>query len=208
MAIDGKNILIIHTAFIGDIILTTPLVDMLADESAHVKIDFLTIPKARNILESNPNIRDLILFDKKKRDRGFKGLVRIGKTLKEKNYDICITPHRSLRSAFLTWVTQAKIRIGFDRTACKKAFTHLVKYNKNNHEIDRNLSLLKPLGITKQDRLPTIHPTTEDKEKVENLLSKFHDSKNGHLFAVAPGSVWPTKRWPEKYYTNPWFAQC
>ena len=200
MNINEQNILIIQTAFIGDVILTTPIIEILTKEYPGVKIDFLTIPKSKNLLESNPNINNLILFDKRKQDRGLKGLVRIGNTLEENHYDICITPHRSLRSAILTWKTQANIRVGFNRTAWKKAFTHMVTYDENIHEIDRNLSLLREIGINKQKILPYIYSTDEDKEKVERVLNELQDSQNRHPFAVAPGSIWPTKRWPENYY--------
>ena len=56
-----KNVLIIQTAFIGDVILTTPVIEELANEFPGVKIDFLTIPKSRNLLESNPNLNNLII---------------------------------------------------------------------------------------------------------------------------------------------------
>lgn len=196
----GKKILIIQTAFIGDVILTTPVVEVLAQEYPGVKIDFLTIPISKNLLESNPNINNLIIFDKKGQDRGLNSLVRIGNILKNNQYDLCITPHRSLRSAYLTWKTQANIRIGFNRTAWKRAFTHIVKYESSFHEIDRNLSLLSVINLNKQKILPVIYSTKEDKDNVETLLNKLDKIKNRQLFAVAPGSVWLTKRWPEDYY--------
>lgn len=196
----GKKILIIQTAFIGDIILTTPVVEVLAQEYPGVEIDFLTIPRSKNLLESNPNINNLIIFDKKGHHRGLNGLVRIGNILKNNQYDLCITPHLSLRSAYLTWKTQANIRIGFNRTAWKRAFTHIVKYESSYHEIDRDLSLLSAIGLKKQKKIPVLYSTKEDKDKVETLLNKFYKTKNSNLFAVAPGSVWPTKRWPEDYY--------
>jgi heptosyltransferase-2 len=198
----GNKILIIQTAFIGDVILTTPLIELLAKEYPNAKIDFLTTPKSENLLESNPNITNLILFDKKGKDRGLRGLTRLGKMLKNNQYDLCLTPHRSLRSAYLTWMTRAAMRIGFNRSACKKAYTHVVKYERVHHEIERNLSLLAPVGLNKQKIFPVIYSTREDKEKVKKLLNKLNMPNTMRFFAVAPGSVWPTKRWPEKYYKN------
>jgi heptosyltransferase-2 len=198
----GRKILIIQTAFIGDVILTTPLVEVLAREFSGVKIDFLTIPNSKNLLESNPNITNLIIFDKNRQDRGINGLFRIGNILKNNQYDICITPHRSLRSAFLTWKTGAKIRIGFDRSAWKKAFTQIINYQHNIHEIDRNLALLTAIGLNEKRILPSLYSTDEDIEKVEAHINKLDESINRFFFAVAPGSVWPTKRWPEDYFVK------
>lgn len=198
----SKNILIIQTAFIGDVILTTPVIEELVNEYPGVKIDFLTIPKSRNLLESNPHLTNLIIFEKRGKDRGLKGLMRVGNVLKNNHYDVCITPHRSLRSAILSWMTKADIRIGFNRTAWKRAFTHLVTYDSKIHETDRNLSLLTILGLKKQRIFPTLYSTDSDKKNVEILLGGLEHTKDPYLIAVAPGSVWPTKRWPEKYYVK------
>ena len=195
----GKKILIIQTAFIGDVILTTPLIETLTDEFPNSKIDFLTIPKSKDLLLVNPSINSLIIFDKRGKDRGIKGLIRIGRILEDNQYDLCITPHRSLRSAYLTWKTKADIRIGFNTSALKKAFSHIVPYDFSEHEITRNLSLLSAIGIQKEISLPVLYSNQEDERVVEDLLKKYN-LKDNMIFAVAPGSVWPTKRWPEEYY--------
>jgi heptosyltransferase-2 len=196
-----KRILIIQTAFIGDVILTTPLIECLAEAFPDAVIDFLTIPKSKELIVSNPNIRKLIVFDKRNRDRGLKGLYRVSKLLKSQNYDLCITPHRSLRSAYLSWNTKANCRVGFSKSAWKGAFTHIVKYEQNFHEIERNLSLLSAIGLRKQLSVPVLYSADADKQTVERYLSE--EKINGKmLFAVAPGSVWPTKRWPQSYYSE------
>ena len=195
------SILIIQTAFIGDVILTTPLIEVLANTYPEARIDFLTIPKSKELLESHPKIENLITFDKQGEDKGIMGLMRIGKQLQIQQYDLCITPHRSLRSAILSWMTRAKCRIGFDRTAWRKAFTHIVIYNPDIHETERNLSLLSVLEIWQEETIPVLYATEEDEGVVEALLPEQYVD-NMTLFAVAPGSVWPTKRWPEDYYSK------
>jgi heptosyltransferase-2 len=197
----GKKILIIQTAFIGDVILTTPLIVALKDEFPGAKIDFLTTPKSKDLLDANPKINNLIIFDKRGKDQGLKGLIRVGQILHENHYDLCITPHRSLRSAFLAWKTKAKIRVGFNTSAWKKAFSHIVTYKPDHHEIERNLSLLSAIGIERQKSLPVLHYNQEDKRIVDALLTK-QNLRDKTLFAVAPGSVWPTKRWPEAYFSE------
>lgn len=195
-----KKILVIQTAFIGDVILTTPLIEYLIREFHEAAIDFLTTPNSANILESNPHISNLIIFDKNGRDSGFKGLIRIANILKNKHYDICITPHRSFRSAYLTWRTGAAMRIGFNRAFWKIAYTHLVRYERTLNEIERNLSLLAPIGLNKPITAPVIYSTPEDERKVSRLLDDLNKSGSKRFFAVAPGSIWPTKRWPEEYF--------
>ena len=122
-----ERILIIQTAFIGDVILTTPLIEALKKEYQQSGIDFVTIPKSEDLLKNNPCIKNLIIFDKNGQDRGITGLLKFGHLLAEKKYDLCVTPHRSFRSAFLTLRTAAKIRIGFDRSGCRSGRRHRTK---------------------------------------------------------------------------------
>jgi heptosyltransferase-2 len=198
-----NKILVIQTAFLGDVILTTPLIKVLKNEFKSYQIDFLTIPNSVNIVQNNPNINTIISFDKKENDKGLKGLLILCKQLAAEKYEICLTPHKSLRSAILSYATGARYRIGFTRSAFKKAFTHLIEYNPNIHEIERNLSLLKALKIEYKRCLPEIFPSLEDKIYVDNRLksSLLYGNKK-KLFAVAPGSIWPTKRWSIDSFKN------
>ncbi len=196
------KILIIQTAFIGDVILTTPLISSVKKIYPDSAIDFLTIPKSVNILENNPDLNQIIIFDKNDKDSGLSGLMRLGTYLKSQSYDICFTPHRSLRSAFLSYTTGAQKRIGFDRSAFKWAYTNIVIYRYDIHEIERNLSLLGQeeygLNISK----PLIYPSDEDINIVNQILKDNFISKKSRIFAFAPGSIWPTKRWPENYFAD------
>jgi heptosyltransferase II len=195
-----KKVLIIQTAFIGDVILTTPLISRIRESFPQALIDFLTIPSSLNILESNPDLNQLIIFDKTGRDKGIGGLLRTASRLAKENYDVCLVPHRSLRSAILAWKSRAPLRIGFDRSAWKKAFTEIVPYRYNRHEIERNLALLSPLGLKTQISAPSVYATEEDRMVVNAQLNIIESYQYKHLLAVAPGSVWPTKRWPAEKY--------
>jgi len=87
------KILVIHTAFIGDIVLSTPLIQKIRDIYPDSEIDYLTLPGNRSIISNNPNLRDIILYDKKGADRGIKGFFRILKIVKNNKYDLAIIPH-------------------------------------------------------------------------------------------------------------------
>ena len=196
-----EKILVIQTAFLGDVILTTPLVSALKECFANAMIDFLTIPKSVDILVNNPKLNRIIAFDKNGIDKGFSGLHRISGEINKQKYDLCLTPHRSLRSAWLTRSSGASRRIGFDRLAWKKGvLTDVVRYDQQCHEIERNLSLLRPLGFNFAIRRPEIFPDENDRLAVENILRENNLEQGIPLFALAPGSVWPTKRWPVEYF--------
>jgi heptosyltransferase-2 len=197
-----ENILIIQTAFLGDVILTTPLVKALKINFPDSHIDFLTIPASVNVLENNPAINKIIVFDKRGRDHGLRGLINTGKRLAATHYDLCVTPHRSLRSAYLSYACQAKMRIGFDRSAFKWVFTNIITYRRDLHEIKRNLSLLQPFNATISDYKPHVFPSEDDKNYVDQLIKDKDVNSKSRIFAIAPGSIWPTKRWPEMYFAE------
>jgi len=197
-----KKALIIQTAFIGDVILTTPVIDLLHSSLPDIEIDFLTIPMSSSILSFNPFLNKTIIFDKKNKDKGLSGLWRTGKLLHSTHYDLCLVPHRSIRSVVLTFMTQASIRVGFNRSALKKVFTDIVSYDKNIHEIERNLSLLRAVGIQGQLMSPVIYASEDDKLFIRNLCQENGFKEEDKIIAIAPGSVWPTKRWPDDYFAE------
>jgi heptosyltransferase-2 len=194
-----NKFLIIQTSFIGDVILTLPLLQVLRRNFPNSKIDFILIPRTAELLKNHPDINDVIVFDKRGRDSGISGLMRLRKILSAENYDVALIPHRSFRSAFLALISGIGERIGFDKSSAKFLYTHIVEY-KNIHEIERNLSLLIPLGIrVDRKELPNLYPSDDDINYVDSLLSSY-GIKN--LIGISPGSIWATKRWLKEGFSD------
>ena len=108
------KILIIHTAFIGDIVLSTPLIQKLKDLYPKSKIDYLTLPTNQSVLYNNPNLNEIILYDKKGKDKGIKGFLKVLKILKQKKYDYAVIPHRFIKSILLEKLAKIPNIVGFD----------------------------------------------------------------------------------------------
>jgi heptosyltransferase-2 len=198
MKLNWKRILIIQTAFIGDVVLTLPLLQVLRRNFPEAKIDFMLIPKTAELLKNHPDVDEVIIFDKKGKDSGVIGLMRMARIISDKKYDVAFIPHRSFRSALLPLLAGVKVRVGFDKSAFRFLYTHIVKYEMI-HEIERNLSLLKPFGINHNFKeLPNIFPSEEDKLYVDEILS----AVNSKIIGIAPGSVWATKRWLKERYAQ------
>ncbi len=198
-----RNILVIQTAFIGDAILTLPLLQTLKKNFPNSLLDVVVVPRTAEVFSHHPAISNIITFDKRRKDKGFKGFWRILTQLRTANYDAVIVPHRSLRSALLTWMLKPTVSIGFDRSAGRRLFTRTVRYEPALHEIDRNLSLLNSFKLPKgKDLLPSLYPSREDCDVIDSMLKEFHLDENSCIVAVAPGTIWNTKRWPvEKFAT-------
>ncbi|MBX7045148.1 MAG: glycosyltransferase family 9 protein [Ignavibacteria bacterium] len=190
----GKRILIIQTAFLGDVILTLPLVQVLKKHLPDSPIDFLCIPSVKDLFKHNPLINKLIVYDK----RGEDTFGRIKNEIKG-NYDIVISPHRSARSALLAFSTKAKQRITFNKSSLSFLYTDKIKYETGIHEIQRNLSLLRPLGIDEKEIIrPELFIGDEERKRAQEVLNEYNVSENA--IALTPGSVWFTKRYPKEKF--------
>lgn len=197
-----QKILVIQTAFIGDVILTLPLIQVLHKELNAI-VDVVCTPVTSPLLKNNPYINDIIIFDKKGKDKGYRKLNRIINRIKFLRYDAIISPHRSARSSYLSYKSKVEKRISFDKSSLRFLYTDLVRYDKEKHEILRNLSLLKPLGVEKNEIIkPELFPDDEDKHTVELLLKILKIDSGKKFITIAPGSEWLTKRYPEYKYMN------
>lgn len=195
------KILILQTAFIGDVILTIPLIKVVSDQFPQAEIHFITIPASKELVETLPWIHKLWIFDKRGENSGIGQLLKYSRRLKSEKFDITLVPHRSLRSAILVYLAGIRQRIGFNRSMGNWFFTNRVLYAGNRHEIERNLSLLEPIGkYPTEIPLPEIRSTSLDLESVSNWLKSNHVVKDKPFICFAPGSVWLTKRWPGEYW--------
>jgi heptosyltransferase-2 len=191
------RVLIIQTAFFGDVILTLPLAQILKTRLG-AEVDFLCIPKTSILVKDNPNIDNVIIFDKKGKDRGLKSFKRLIRKIKFKRYDYVFSPHRSLRSTLLSYFSKSEITVGFDTAALSRLFIKKVKYVKDIHEIQRNLKLLEPIGIEINEIIkPDLYFHEDDVKTVNLLLRQFHISPEDKFVTIAPGTIWQTKRFPE-----------
>jgi len=193
------KILIIHTAFIGDIVLSTPLIQKLKDLYPKSEIDYLTLPTNQSVLYNNPNLNEVILYDKKGKDKGIKGFLKVLKILKQKKYDYAVIPHRFIKSILLAKLAKIPDIVGFDVATGSSLLDKKVHYDMKKHEVERLLNLVGYEG----KKIPVrIYPAKENFVKIEKMLknSGYTGKKEQKLILVAPGSQRPEKMWPiEKY---------
>lgn len=191
--------LLVQTSFIGDAILTTPLVAALA---ARGPVDMVVTPAGAAVLSNNPLVRHLVVYDKRRKDRGPSGLVRIARAVRAA--DSAATAYLaqgSIRSAFLARLAGYKQRVGFDTSAGRLLYTRRIPFNRAQHHAERLMRLaIDPDGVVPRDMLrPQLYPSDADRAAVDELLGAAPNADRP-LLALAPGSVWATKRWP--YYAE------
>lgn len=190
-----KKILIIQTAFLGDVILTTPLVKATRKLFPEAQLSFLLIPQTKGVFSNNPYLDDIIVYDKKRDEKKVSDFFRLVKKIRQKKFDLALTPHRSLRSALLAYLSKIPERIGFDRSEGFFLFTKKVRYNSLIHEIERNLSLLNHFNFEPLNLPPELFPSERDTLFISRFLKDSGIDEKDEIVAIAPGSVWQTKRW-------------
>jgi len=181
--------LVIQTAFLGDVVLTTPLLTELA--ARHGPVDVVTTPAAASLLETHPAVRRVIPFDKRGADRGWRGTWRLARRLRAEGYPLAYLPHRSLRTAVLALIAGIPRRVGF-HDGWRLFYTGVRQHPATGHAIDRLLALAD--ATPKHQTLPTLETTLRDRAAAEAWL---REAGIGERFvALAPGSIWGSKRWP------------
>jgi heptosyltransferase-2 len=178
---------VIQTAWIGDVVLTTPLLAALARQ--HGPVDVVTIPEAVPLVETHPAVANVVPFDKRGRDRGGRGLYRTARLLARNRYRIAYHPQESVRSALLSRLARIPHRVGFSNAPGRWLYTtHLAR--EGTHEADRLLALASEPGPSRL----SLSLTDGDLAAADSALSQ---SGIKEPFAVlAPGSARANKRWP------------
>jgi heptosyltransferase-2 len=198
-----RRILIIQTAFLGDVVLTLPLAQVVKDFFEPAEVDMLVVPRAAGLLHPHPALNDVIEYDKRGSDKGISGFLRILRLLRSRKYEVGIVPHRSIRSALLCLLAGIPLRIGFRKSAGWFLFNRLVPYRDHLHEVDRNLSLLEAVGIDSPSGVvPQLYPSEQDRDRVDRLLMDLKAVDARSLLAIAPGTIWNTKRWLKERFAT------
>ncbi len=187
----GPSLLVVQTSFLGDVVLTTPLVSALRRCVAPRRLDVLVRPEAAPLLDGHPDVDRVLIDDKRGRDRGALGALRIAGRLRRERFDVVVSPHRSLRTALVLAAARIPRRVGFRDSRGAFLYHQRVPRDRRRHDVERNLALVTPFGGVPDE--PALHlPVTPAAAASAGALLP---AGPGPLVGLAPGSVWATKRW-------------
>jgi len=183
-----KRILIIQTAFLGDVILATPVVSELKRLYPESQIDFLVKKGNESLLANNPKLENVFVFDKS--NGKWKSIISLIKSFRKSNYDLVINLHRFGSSGIISGFSGGKKRYGFKKNPFSFLYTKSFVHNigDGTHEVERNLSVIKEFGSATQVR-PELFPSNIDRDAVKAFTAK-------NYYCIAPASVWFTKQLP------------
>jgi heptosyltransferase-2 len=191
-----RNVLVVQTSFLGDLVLTTPLLGEIRRRFPEARVSVLATPRAAPILEGHPAVDRVLVDDKRGRDRGLGGVLAAAARLAGCRFDTVLSPHKSLRTALCLRLARIPRRIGFRESRGWFLFTDTVRRDRDRHDVERNLCLLRAFGIEPEEceRRLELAVSPGAAAAAERLLAEVAPGA-GPLHGIAPGSVWATKRW-------------
>ena len=183
---NNARILIIQTAFLGDVILATSVVNSIKAQYPEAQVDLLVKKGNELLVLGHPNIHRVLTFDKSKKWRDILRLVRANRATR---YDFIVNLHRFASSGLIAVLSQTKT-IGFDKNPLSRFYTLKLPHpiSKGIHEIDRNFTLIAALGV-KHLVKPSIVPS-------EDAMKNVREYQETPYVCFAPASVWATKQLP------------
>lgn len=187
----GPSLLVAQTSFLGDVVLTTPLLSALRRRLAPVSLDVLVRPDAVPLVTGHPAVDHVLVDDKRGADAGAGGLVRLARRLRARGYDVVVSPHRSLRTALALAMAGIPRRVGFGDSRGAWLFHRTVRRERTLHDVHRNLALLEAFGGDPGPLDPALPVSAAARAAAADMLP----AGSGPLVGLAAGSVWATKRW-------------
>ena len=204
--------LLIQTAFIGDVILMTALLEHLRHAEPGTPVDVLVRRGNEGLLTGHPHVRRVLVWDKK--HRKYAGLLQLLRQIRNTGYGRVVTLQRFASTGFLTAFSGAPERVGFDKNPLSRFFTRRVPHaiGDGTHEVVRNLALLRnneesgmrneelgvpanfsfliPDSLLSAASRPRVYPSASDEAQAGACAAL------GPYVCLAPTSVWFTKQYP------------
>ncbi|HLZ16019.1 MAG TPA: glycosyltransferase family 9 protein [Cyclobacteriaceae bacterium] len=182
-----RSFLIIQTAFIGDVILATGLIEKLRQYYPEASIDFLLRKGNEGLLTNHPLLRNVLIWDKK--ESKIFSLFRLIGVIRNNHYDVVVNIHRYASSGFITALSGGTLKIGFDKNPLSFLFNKRIPHQFGAlHEVERNHKLIE--SVTDQRcAKPKLYPSLED-------FGKMKPNQSTSYICIAPTSVWFTKQYP------------
>jgi heptosyltransferase-2 len=189
-----KKILIIQTAFIGDVILATALIEKLKEYYPEAQIDFVVRKGCESLLLNHPFLSKIYVFDKQKSK--YRHLWQLISEIRQQQYDIAINVQRFTTTGIMTLFSGAKQTIGFDKNPFSVFFSKKIKhtFTEGKHETQRNQQLIAHLTDNIPAK-PRLYPTEKDFSVVLPYQSEAY-------VCIAPASVWFTKQLPTEKWVE------
>ena len=199
------NILIVRTDRIGDVILTTPAIQLLRENFPAVKISILVSPLTYDLVRGNPYLDKIFVDDRKGVHRGFLGFWKLVMSLRHEKFDCAIIFHTKKRTNALCFLVGIPERIGYRNEKFGFLLTQPIADTRNlgiKHESEYCLDVLKAMGVPVEPKKVFLSLPREGEQWAEQFLRNYGLNSQDRLVAIHAGASGPEKRWPTKNFID------
>lgn len=197
--IAAERILVIQFRMIGDVLLNTPLVRALRQHYPQSRIVYCTEPIPAGVLKGNPMIDEIMLHP---RPATLREELRFIRSVRQRGFDVVIDVMGNPRSALLSLLSGARLRIAFARWPRSLCYNSLVEHRSelNEYTVEKRLRLLEPLGIHASDLSTFMTYGYEERKTVDFFLGENGVKSGDLLICIDPTSHVSTRQWPAEFF--------
>jgi heptosyltransferase-2 len=197
-----KKILIIRLSSLGDVVLTTPVIETLKTKFPQSRIFFFTKTQYGDVLRNDPRIFSLLEFDSHGKYKGFSGFSRLVSELRSYDFDMLVDLHANWRSFLVRRLTKSKIKLKYHKRLLSRFMMVYFKFLKIKpiQTIDSYLKVLRKIQIHAPNKTTMIFLNQDGVAFVEHFLLEERVKKDDIVIGVHPGAKWETKRWDEEKF--------
>ena len=200
-----KRIVILRTDRIGDVVLSTPTIRAARKAFPEAYIAIIVSPETRELVAGNPDLNEIITFDKRSKHRGVFQALRFAMWLRKKRFDIALILHSTARVNLLCFLAGIPKRVGYARGKLDFLLTDRLEYVKRlgeKHESEYSLDVLRSIGIDAEMSRLSVSISRENENILRDLFLE-HDIREGDRIVVLhPGASHPSKMWPEENFAR------
>lgn len=201
----APRILIIRLSAIGDVLVTTPVARALRMQYPQAHLAWVVEPKARDILQGNPFLDEILVWKRTRGIRGWSDLPRLTRRLRGKTFDWAIDCQGLIRSALVARISGARQIIGNDsvRENAERLYTiRIPRRDDDPSSRQRCLDLLKPLGIESSDRRMVLHLNEPEMADAQQILEQEGLPAGSRYACLVAATTWPQKHWFEEHWAQ------
>jgi lipopolysaccharide heptosyltransferase II len=198
-----ERILISGVNWLGDVLFTTPFIKAIRNKFPSSHIACLVVPRCKELLEDNPNVDEVIVYDEDGVHKSPIGKLRLISTLREKRFDGAFILHRSFTRALIVFLSGVRNRIGYDTKKRGFLLTKAVEEPVSTlHKVEYFLNLAEECGAETDQKDCDFFVKDGERREVESFLKSNGIGKDDLLVILNPGGNWPPKRWPKESFAE------
>ena len=199
----SKRILIVNVNWVGDVLFSTPFIRAVREAYPGAYIACLVHPRCKEILESNPRIDEIMIYDEEGRHKGLFGKLLLVGAIRKKKFDTAFLLHRSFTKALLTFLAGIPERIGYPTKGRGGILTRVVDEPEEElHKVEYFLNIARAVGIRPADSSYEFFVTDGDRKFARDLLATEHVGDRDTVIVLCPGGNWDPKRWPRENFAS------